>query len=182
MRLINAIAMATMAAVVVATAFASRHAVSLPAANAPAEAARPADEGGKAAKSLADDNKTVLVVTRAKQGRLKRASAASAWDVEAFSLALGRTFARTGDDLAAHTTPLPLPTGGALAAGFVAKVKDFGGRCGFAIGGLDYTGKLGADGLDASAALIFCAESAEKLQEMAEPSMVAARLATLPQR
>jgi|GEM_PF-3117608 len=181
MRLINAIAMAIVAAAVVATAFSARHAMSVQAPNGPApEAAAEANEGVRALNALANDGKTVLVVTRAKRGRLQPAAAASAMDVDAFSLALGRTFSRKEGQLAGHSRPARLPKEGPLASGFVATVDGFGGLCGFAIGGLDYSGAGGEQGLDASAALIFCAESPELLRKMAKPAIVAARIARLP--
>ncbi|MGZ0186934.1 MAG: hypothetical protein ACKVH0_02840 [Alphaproteobacteria bacterium] len=131
-------------------------------------------------QALADSQKSVVVMTRPRKGRLPQSAAASALSVKEFSKALGRTF--SGDDgaMASHSAPRPLPAQGPLATGFVAAVDGYEGRCAFAIGGLDYSGKGGAEGLDASAALIFCASSPIKLWQHAQPAVVARKLARLP--
>lgn len=148
---------------------------------APASAASPHTDTSLIEAVIAGQ-KSVMVVTRAKDGRLQPDAAASATSAKAFSIALGRTFATEGEPLAAHSRPLPLPQQGALASGFVAAVDGYDGRCGFAIGGLDYSGNGGADGLDASAALIFCAPTAAHRANWATPTRVAAHIAKLPRQ
>mgnify|MGYP006878988606 CR=1 FL=1 len=148
--------------------------------NAASAAAAPEQEKTALLSAVVDGGKSVMVVTRARQGRLREAAAAPALSVEAFSIALGRTFGPEGGPLAAHAKPWPLPQSGPLAGGFVAAVDGFGGRCGFAIGGLDFSGKSGAEGLDAAAALIFCAQDAAALRRISAPEEIAAKLAKLP--
>jgi len=133
----------------------------------------------RALQALAAEHKSVLVVTRARTGRLRPEAAAAATSPQAFSRALAETFAGPGGDLAHHSEPLALPAHGALATGFVATVEGFDGRCGFAVGGLDFTGQGGAGGLDASAALIFCVESRDAMLR-ATPRRIAERIAKVP--
>jgi hypothetical protein len=119
-------------------------------------------------------------MTRPWTGRLTQSAAASALSVKEFSKALGRTFSSDDGAMASHSAPRPLPAQGPLATGFVAAVDGYQGRCAFAIGGLDYSGKGGSEGLDASAALNFCASSLIKLWQCAQPAVVARKLARLP--
>lgn len=142
------------------------------------------DRHAKAAdpiQTLADSRKSVVVVTRAKHGRLQAEVAAPALSADAFSVALGRTFGARGGVLASHSRPRALPARGALAGGFVAAVDGYGGRCGFAVGGLDYSGNGGAHGLDAAAAVIFCAVDQATLKTLATPEWIASKIARIPQ-
>lgn len=172
MRTINVIAMALvmMAAVIVAAIGANA---------APRVAPPEPAKRGNVIDIVTDSGKSVMIVTRARKGRLQQDAAASAVYEDAFSIALGRTFQPDGGPLALHSTPVPLPRRGALASGFVAAVDGYGGRCGFAIGGLDFSGRGGAEGLDASAALIFCAKDKADLQRLATPERIARRIAQL---
>ncbi len=152
-----------------------------PAVAAPEAVPPTARSGQSLLDAVVQNGKSVLVVTRAKSGRLPAVAAAPAISAAQFSAALTRTFQEKVALFGGHATPRPLPPQGPLASGFVAKVRGFGGRCGFAIGGLDYSGKAGVDGLDASAALIFCADSPLELAEFAAPGRIAAKIAGLPE-
>lgn len=132
--------------------------------------------------ALANEAKSVVVVTRAKGGFLKDQAAAPALSPRAFSIILERTFSGGKGARIKHSEPTPLPTDGAVAGGFVAAVEGYDGRCGFAIAGLDFSGAEGADGLNALAAAIFCARDAETLAKLAEPKGLAAKLKRIPEK
>lgn len=175
MRLFNVVAMAATASAVVIVAYAA--AIASPRIDPAPKPAR-----GALIDIVAGEGKSVMIVTRAKTGRLHRQAAAAAVYEDAFSIVLGRTFQVKGGDLAGHSAPLALPPTGPVAGGFVAAVDGYGGRCGFAIGGLDFSGQGGVDGLDASAALIFCAESKADFLRLATPELIAGRIARLRQK
>lgn len=158
------------ALVVTAPAFAAPHAGGEPGRNV---AYDPVQE-------LANARKSVVVVTRSKSGALNAKAAAPALSVDAFSATLGRTFAMESGRTISHTEPVALPAKGAVTGGFIASVKGYGGRCGFAIGGLDFSGNGGAEGLNAMAAVIFCAGDADGLAELAEPDRILRKLARIP--
>lgn len=122
---------------------------------------------------------SIIVLTHAKRGRLNARAVEPTVSPVAFSKELGRTF--TDDDGApsAHSRPVPLPTTGNLASGFVAKVDGLGDLCAFAVGGLDFTGNGGSDGLDAKAAMIMCAKDQAGLARLTDPLRVAERLGLL---
>jgi len=138
----------------------------------------PAEAAPAKAPKLSNKN-IIIVLTRAKRGRLNQKAAEPTLSPVAFSKELGKTF--TDDDGApsAHTRPVPLPQTGNLASGFVAKVDGLGDLCAFALGGLDFTGNGGADGLDAKAAVIMCARDGAGLERLSSPARIAQRLGLL---
>lgn len=111
-----------------------------------------------------NNKNSIIVLTRAKRGRLNRKAAETTLSPVAFSKELGKTF--TDDDGApsAHTRPVPLSQSGNLAGGFVAKVDGPGDLCAFALGGLDFSGNGGAERLDAKVAVIMCARDRAGLE------------------
>ncbi len=129
---------------------------------------------------IVSGRRSVLVIARASGGRIEPATAASAMSVKVFSTMLGRTFSPDGGGPAGHSEPAPLASRGPVASGYVAIINGSKGRCGFAIGGLDFSGKGGAEGLDASATMIFCAKNEGRLDRRALADRVAAQLAQLP--
>ena len=135
----------------------------------------PAEAAPVKVSKLSNKN-SIIVLTRAKRGRLNQRAAEPTLSPVAFSKELGKTF--TDDDGApsAHTRPVPLPYTGNLASGFVANVD---GLYAFALAGLDFTGNGGADGLDAKAAVIMCARDRAGLERISSPARVAQRLGLL---
>ncbi len=136
-------------------------------------------EAAPASLPKLSNKNSIIVLTRAKRGRLNESAAKPTLSPVAFSKELGRTFTDDDGDPSAHTRPVPLPQTGNLASGFVAKVDGLGDLCAFALGGLDFTGNSGADGLDAKAAVIMCARDRAGLERISDPHRVAKRLGLL---